>query len=215
MEPVGFPCSRGLFAPKCCSVPCWWIWRRGRWCTGFGEKPGGIYGLVSGTVAVNTSPPAATPRLIHIGAPGFWTGEGSFLTRQPRRIEMQAITAATMMHLPLHSMDQMEARDPRVVRNFAQILMINVDILIRIVHDLQQPDTARRIAAVLNRAGWIGDRPIPLTQAELGAMANASRKQVNAVLQRFAKEGWISNTYRNIGVLDSESLRRFATGDDA
>src|SRR5687767_43099 len=67
----------------------------------FGAPVGGIYGLVSGTVAVNTSPPTATPQLIHIGAQGFWTGEGSYLTRQPRRLELRAITATTMMHLPL------------------------------------------------------------------------------------------------------------------
>lgn len=180
----------------------------------FGASPGGIFGLVSGTLAVNTSPPTATPRLIHIGAPGFWTGEGSFLTRQPRRVELQAITETRMMHLPLHAMDQMEADDPRTLRCFAQILMLNVDILIRIVHDLQQPDTGRRIASVLIRVGSTGGKPVPLSQTMLGAMANASRKQVNAVLQQFAKAGWISNAYRAITVLEPERLRLFAAGED-
>jgi CRP-like cAMP-binding protein len=179
----------------------------------FGDAAGGIYGLVAGTIAVNTAPPTAAPQLVHIGAPGFWTGEGSFLTRQPRRVELRAITVATMMHLPLSAMDRMEAY-PNAVRYFAQIVMLNVDILIRIVHDLQYPDTARRIASVLNRAGWIGERPIPLTQTELGAMANASRKQVNAVLQRFEQAGWVSNTYRAITITNAEELSRFAAGED-
>lgn len=179
----------------------------------FGDPPGGIYGLVSGTVAVNTSPPTATPRLIHLGTPGFWTGEGSYLTREPRRIEMRAIAQTRMMHVPLGAMDQLEARDPRVVRYFTQIIMLNVDTLIRIVHDLQHPDTERRIASVLTRAAGVGDRPIPLSQTELGAMANASRKQVNAALQRFAKAGWVSKTYRAITVLDGKALGRLAAGD--
>lgn len=181
----------------------------------FGDPPGGIYGLVSGTVAVNTSPATATPQLIHVGTPGFWTGEGSFLTRQARRIEMRAITQTRMMHLPLSAMDQLEAQDPRAVRYFAQVLMVNVDLLIRIINDLQHPNTERRIAAVLRRAGGDSTAPIPLSQTELGAMSNASRKQVNAALQRFAKEGWVSNNYRIITVLDGEALRRFAAGDDA
>ncbi|MGO4841964.1 Crp/Fnr family transcriptional regulator, partial [Rhizobiaceae sp. 2RAB30] len=70
------------------------------------------------------------------------------------------------------------------MRNFSHILMASVDVLIRIVHDLQIPDASRRIASVLQRATWIGERPIPLTQSEIGVMANASRKQVNAALAR-------------------------------
>jgi CRP-like cAMP-binding protein len=179
----------------------------------FGDPIGGIYGLVAGTVAINTSPPTATPRLIHIGAPGFWTGEGCFLTREPRRIEMRALVPTTMMHLPLEAMDQMAMQDPNALRYFALILMVNVDTLIRIVHDLQHQDAARRIASVLHRAVWPADRPIPLSQTEIGVMANASRKQVNAALQRFAKAGWISNSYRAITVLDATELNRFAVGD--
>ena len=155
----------------------------------FDDPPGGIFGLVSGVVAINTSPSNATPRLIHVASPGFWTGEGSYLTRQPRRVDMQAIAPTRLMHLPLSVMDQMEADEPRVVRNFAQIIMINVDTLIRIIHDLQQPDAARRIAAVLNRAGTAGGPPVPLSQSDLGAMANASRKQVNAALQQYVEDG--------------------------
>jgi CRP-like cAMP-binding protein len=181
----------------------------------FGDPPGGIFGLVSGVVAINTSPSNATPRLIHVASPGFWTGEGSYLTRQPRRVDMQAIAPTKLMHLPLSVMDQMEADEPRVVRNFAQIIMINVDTLIRIIHDLQQPDAARRIAAVLNRAGTAGGPPVPLSQSELGAMANASRKQVNAALQQFAKAGWLTSAYRAIAIRDGNALARFAAeGDD-
>lgn len=178
-----------------------------------GDPMGGIYGLVAGIVAVNTSPPDAAPQLIHIGAPGFWTGEGSFLARQPRRIELRAISAATLMHLPLHAMDRMEANDSNAVRCFAQIMMANVDVLIRIVHDLQHPDTGRRIAAVLTRACCASDGKVLLTQSELGAMANASRKQVNAALHRFAEAGWASSTYRAIAVTDADGLRRFAAGE--
>jgi len=180
----------------------------------FADPPGGIFGLVSGVVAVNTSPPTATPRLIHVASPGFWTGEGAYLTRQPRRVDMQAIAPTKLMHLPLSVMDQMEADEPRVVRNFAQIIMINVDTLIRIVHDLQQPDAARRIAAVLNRAGAAGGPPMPLSQTELGAMANASRKQVNAALQRFARSGWLTSAYRAMTIHDSGALGRFAAEEE-
>jgi CRP-like cAMP-binding protein len=179
----------------------------------FGDPLGGIYGLVAGTITVNTAPPTETPRPIHLGVPGAWTGEGCFLTRQPRRLELRALVDTWMMHLPLDALDKMAARDPAVVQRVIQILMMSIEVLIRVVHDLQKPDTSRRIAAVLQRATEIGEAPIPLSQTELGAMANASRKQVNAALQRFAISGWVTNTYRSITVIDAEGLRRFAAGD--
>lgn len=179
-----------------------------------GDPLGGIYGLVTGTVTVNIAPAEHVPQLIHLGVPGAWTGEGCFLTRQPRRLELRALVATSMMHVPLEALDRMAARDPNVIRYVAQSVMMGVDILIRVIHDLQWPDATRRVAAVLQRATWIGEVPIPLTQAEVGAMANASRKQVNAALQRFAAAGWVSNTYRSITIIDPEALRRFASEGD-
>jgi CRP-like cAMP-binding protein len=179
----------------------------------FGDPLGGIYGLASGVIGIDAAPADSPLRRVHLGVPGFWTGEGCFLTRQPRRIELGAIVETTVLHLPLKKLDEMALRDPETIRRVAQSLMAGVDILIRIVHDLQQSDTDRRIASVLQRAGWIGDKPIPLTQTELGAMANASRKQVNAALQKFAAAAWIETSYRAITVTDAAGLRAFALGE--
>lgn len=180
-----------------------------------GDPIGGIYGLVAGTVAANIAPSMSAPRLIHLGAPGHWTGEGCFLTRQPRLGELRALVDTWMMHLPLDAMDYIAVRDPNAVRYFAQILIVTFNTLVRVIHDLQKPEAARRIASVLHRGTWIGDQPIPLSQSELGIMANASRKQVNAALQRFSDEGWVTNTYRSIVIMNAEALRRFAEGDEA
>jgi CRP-like cAMP-binding protein len=180
----------------------------------FGDPLGGIYGVVAGIMSVDSSPRHATPLLMHLGIPGTWTGEGCFFSRQPRRIELRAVVDSCMMHLPLEAMDQIAARDPNSVRNFAQILMMNVDTLLRIVHDLQQRDASRRIASVLWRISPDG-KAIPLSQTEIGTMANASRKQVNAALQRFEAEGWVKNSYRSIILTKVAELRRHAAGEDA
>lgn len=179
-----------------------------------GEPAGGIYGLVSGTVSVSIAPADATPRLVLLGVPGHWTGEACYLTRMPRRGDLRAVVETTMMYLPLEAMDQMTKQDPDVVRRFAHILMMSVEFLLRVVHDLQKPQAELRIASVLQRTSWIGDTPIPLSQEEIGAMANASRKQVNAALKRFTQAGWLTNTYRAVKITNVEALRRFAEGDD-
>jgi CRP-like cAMP-binding protein len=66
----------------------------------FGDPVGGIYGLVAGTVTVNSAPPDATPRPIHLGIPGAGAGEGSFMTGQPRRGELRALGETWMMRVP-------------------------------------------------------------------------------------------------------------------
>lgn len=177
------------------------------------DPAGGVYGLVAGTVSISLAPAGATPRLILLGAPGYWTGEGCFLTRQPRRGELRALVETTMLHLPLDALDQLAARDPAVVHHVAVMLMMNVEFLFRVIHDLQKPEADRRIASVLQRTTWIGETPIPLTQNEVGIMANASRKQVNAAIKRFSEAGWLSNTYRSITITNPGALRRFAEGD--
>lgn len=180
-----------------------------------GDPPGGLFGLVSGTMSINMAVAGALPRLVMLGIPGHWTGEGGFLTRTPRRIELRAVVETTVFHLPIEVMDQMAARDIDVVHHIATLLVVSVEFLMRMVHDLQKPDVDRRVASVLHRTSWIGEVPIPLSQAELGVMANASRKQVNATLKRFTEAGWLEHSYRTITVTDVVALRRFAEGDDA
>lgn len=179
----------------------------------FGDDLGGIYGLVSGVISITTAPPMATPQLVHIANPGWWTGEGCFLTRQPRKLGLRALVDTWMLNMPLDAMDKMMERQPTDYIHFSQILMINTDILIRIVNDLQKPEAEKRIAAVLQRMSWSGKQTLPITQNELGGMANASRKQVNAALKMFAAQGWISKDYRSVAVLDGECLHRFSEGE--
>lgn len=179
-----------------------------------GDPLGGIYGLVSGVVTIDTAPPGEPQRLVQVGMPGSWTGEGCFLSRQPRRLTLQARTHTWMLHLPLAAMDEIALAEPNATRCFSQILMATVDVLMQIVHDLQIPNAARRIASTLSRIASVSPQGIPLSQAEIGVMANASRVQVNSVLGRFTERGWISSAYRTITILDARALTAYARAGD-
>jgi CRP-like cAMP-binding protein len=177
-----------------------------------GEPPGGIYGIVSGAVIVNVAPPSATPHLLHLLTPGSWIGEGAFLSRDRRRIGLQAAIDSSAVYLPLDLMDQIAGRDPMATRRFTQILIMNLDIVLRAFYDLQEPDEYRRIARALRRVAALENTPVPLAQAALGMLANASRKTVNAALRRFAGSGWVTTAYRSVTVTNLEGLTRFAEG---
>ncbi|QPC42050.1 Crp/Fnr family transcriptional regulator [Kaustia mangrovi] len=175
-----------------------------------GGPPGGIYGLVDGTLKVSTAPVHGAPRFIVFGIRGHWAGEGPYLTGEPRRAELRAVTRCTLMHLSLDAMNRITAQNAEAIRCFAGITVTHFDVLARIVDDLLIPRAAQRIASVLHRTVLLTSPTLPISQEELGGMANASRKQVNAALARFAEQGWIRHSYRSIEVCDSQALLAFA-----
>lgn len=179
-----------------------------------GDPPGGIYGLVSGVMTVTAAPGLALPRIIHVGTPGMWTGEGSYMIGGPRWIGLRAAVACRALYLPLETMEQMTAADPSAARRFGEIPLINIDLLLRMVHDLLIKDADRRIAAVLLRATDGGAACLPLSQDALGDMACATRKQVNFALRRLGEAGWVAHGYRSVSVTDPARLRAFVAAED-
>ncbi|WP_313458804.1 Crp/Fnr family transcriptional regulator [Stenotrophomonas sp.] len=179
-----------------------------------GDPLGGIYGLVSGVVAVDIAPPGEECRLVQYGTPGSWTGEGCFLTRQPRRLDLRACGEVSVIHVPLAAMDELARGDAAVQGYIAQMLMSNVYVLMRIVHDLQIPQVDRRIASTMTRLQVAQSEALPITQTELGQLANASRRQVAAAFKRFIAQGWVEATYRSVRVTDAAALGRFALAEE-
>lgn len=177
------------------------------------DPPGGIYGLVEGVVSVTATPLSTVPRVGHVCWPGQWIGIGCYISREARRVGIRAATEAWMMYLPLEAMDQIERHDPASVRRFARILMGDYDIVLKAFLSLQKMGADRRIAAALQRISLEGV-PIPLTQTDLGEMANTSRKHANAALRRFEANGWLATHYRSITIKNVAALRSFAEADD-
>ncbi|CAM4184155.1 MULTISPECIES: Crp/Fnr family transcriptional regulator [Lelliottia] len=178
-----------------------------------GAPAGGIFGLVDGTVVINTAPLDSVPRLIHIAVPGGWTGEDSFLTGDTRRIEVVAQSETWILHVPIKAMEQMVSAYPNDIRAFGVISIQQADSALRIVHDLQKRNISSRIASALHRMSWSTDSPVTVSQDNLSIITNTSRKQVNNVIQRFVEEGWVETSYRSITVKDPSALLQHAEKD--
>lgn len=176
-----------------------------------GDPPGGIYGLIRGDLAVTIAAGSSGPHLAHLAMPGAWFGEGPFITGKPRRVGLETVTDAVLAHLPLREMERLASGDAEVMRAIAQIAMLNIDVALLTVEDLLIDAPARRVAAVLWRsAGGQPGRVIPMSQAELGRLANASRKYTLAALHQLIALGLVRQGYNRIEVLDPDALRRFA-----
>lgn len=179
------------------------------------DPPGGIYGLVSGALAISAETEGASPIVLRHGAPGVWLGASPFLTGGPRLVELRAASDCVVMHLPLAAMEVMAAQDPGAVRAFAQIVVANYVSLMELLQILLLPGSERRIAATLLRAARAGADPVPMTQAELAQSTNTSLRQVSATLRGFAEQGLVEPGYRAIRVLDLARLGRCAAGERA
>ena len=104
-------------------------------------------------------------------------------------------------------------------------------VYLAIVRDLLTANTDRRLAAVLLRVAgadtpdrpktepidpladpWAGPKGVPLTQAILAELANASPHTVARFVERTVKAGLIDWSYGRVRIVDFERLVALAAG---
>lgn len=174
-----------------------------------GDPGGGIYGVVDGVVVLTIAPAGQTPTIVQHASAGAWLGIMPFLGGSFRRAALRTLGETVLFHLPLEAMHEMARRDPRLSRAFDEIAAETMELFMQVIADLLQPDTSRRVAATLLRTTGAGEFRVPLTQLDLATMANASRRQVNTILQSFAARGWIAQGYGSVTVLNADELRGY------
>lgn len=181
-----------------------------------GDEPGGVYGIIDGSVGVLLPTSDSVVRLAEILRPGVWFGNGPLLTKGVRTLTFQAREAVTAMHVELGHLHEVGARSTDFMRILGSIGSVGAEIAIRTIQDLLIPQTERRIAATLLRVtgsasnfGPARTREVQLNQAELAEMANTSRHTVSRTLNLFENAGWIVVSYKNIRIQNSEKLAAF------
>lgn len=185
------------------------------------DPPGGMYGLVCGSVKISVAPGDDVPILAHVMTPGSWSGYGPAVTGCNRIAGLSAGRNCQVLFLPLHAINEIAARDPLAWRYIATLVLIDLKISIGAMDDLMIRNEFRRMIAVLLRAGGFrhgdGGEKAPLwldlSQSELAAMSNLARTTVATFLHRLEAEGQVEIRYGQIGVLAPEALRaRLAAG---
>lgn len=185
-----------------------------------GDGSGGVFGIVSGGVAVLGGSPCQRPALAHIERAGDWFGHGPVLRGGQRTLTFVAAEATTLLQVPLERLRPQLQVDPDFVARLAQMADASTETVIRVARDLLIRDSARRLAAVLLRVTAMGEVPpcdgngYALTQAQLGEMANISRHHVNRILGTMRRAGWIDVRYNRIRLLDVAALKAFAWTDE-
>lgn len=188
--------------------------RSGETVYSIGDPPGGLYGLVAGTFKIWLAPGDEGPSPGHVLTPGRWTGYGPAITGGNRIISLHAGRHCQALFLPLHSLNEMLAREPVWWRYLALLALLDTQLATGGLDDLVIRDEYRRFLAVLLRNGGCRygftptDKPvwIDINQTELAFMCNLSRTTAGGFLRRLEAQGHVEIGYRHIGILAPQAL---------
>lgn len=207
--------------------------RRGEALYQPGDGPGGMFGVAEGGIVLSIPGRNGVPTAAHIVRPSSWFGYGSVFNKQQRMLIPVANESSQVLYLGLGELEMLRATFPVAGRAFWQLAMSGDAANVAAISDLLIANTDRRLAAVLLRVTgaetqdrpkdlpidpmqadpWAGPNGVPLTQAMLGEMANASSQTVARFVDRAVKAGWIVWTYGRVRILDVEQLSAFAAGE--
>jgi CRP/FNR family transcriptional regulator, cyclic AMP receptor protein len=184
-----------------------------------GDPPGGMFGLVSGGLAISIAPGERGPYLAHFAPPGTWIGVAPAFTEQPRQAGLAVTRDTELLHLPLHSIREIVASDPGAWRFFGIAVIANTSVAIGAAEDLLIRDHFKLCIAVLLRLGGCRLRTMPeflpieidVNQDGLAALTNLSRTTAGAILRKLQASGYLEVSYRRIHILAPDALRAILT----
>jgi CRP/FNR family cyclic AMP-dependent transcriptional regulator len=183
------------------------------------DPPGGMYGLVSGSVKVAIAPGEDGPYIGHIMTPGSWSGYGPAIAGCNRIVGLTAGRNCQVLFLPLHAINEILAREPTGWRYLAGLALIDTQTAVGAMDDLMIRDEFRRLVAVLLRAGGYrhnggsaesnGNAPVwvDVNQSDLARMSNLSRSTAGAILRQLEADRLVSIGYGQIRILAPAALR--------
>lgn len=197
------------------------------------DNPGGMYGVVAGGILMATQGRDGLPLPGHIARCCHWFGYGSVLEKQRRSMIISANEPTVLLHVPLAELERLRAEFPTANRAYGKLATLGEALYLATVADLLIRDTDRRLAGVLLRvsgaepppyypgyrpsaeelARWSDDQGVPLTQALLAELANASPHTVARFVDRASQAGMIDWRYGRVRILDVLALSAFAAGD--
>jgi CRP-like cAMP-binding protein len=184
------------------------------------DESSGLFGIISGAIAIEGGHRRQSPLMMHVLRPGEWFGIKAVFLGGPRELTYRALEPTRLLLVPRSRIFPLMQAKGDVAMRVGQLAELATRLGSWIARDLQTPDAGRRLASVLFRVLGAGevqpDDPegFRLSHQQLGEMANLSRHHVGRKLASFEAAGWIGCGYNRIRLLDGEGLAAFAYGDD-
>ncbi|WP_216665441.1 Crp/Fnr family transcriptional regulator [Pseudoruegeria sp. HB172150] len=183
-----------------------------------GEATDGIYGVVSGSVALALTQGATVRNPVTVHLPGSWFGETELLETSSARGFFFANRQCELLAVPRAEVLRMAEERPECWRWLGLLSVRQIRTGLETLEDIRRRNAAARIAATIlsiGRVRWRGNMPEPsneivITQGELAALSVVSRASVVQLLNEFENAGLIKRLYGRIRLTDATNLRKIA-----
>ncbi|WP_068119463.1 Crp/Fnr family transcriptional regulator [Tropicimonas marinistellae] len=187
----------------------------------YGDKPDGLYGLISGSVRMDTIWSRHGPSMLSTFHAGAWLGEAEFLADSPRITSMSALRSCEYLFIGAKTIETLARERPELWRGIGLLAFEHLSLAVAALDDAMIRSSKARLAAVLvrlcgARLGTAEDSvssEIDVTQSDLAQMANLSRSVVGSHLEEFERNGIIRRSYGRMSVTDIDALRAAAGVD--
>jgi CRP/FNR family transcriptional regulator, cyclic AMP receptor protein len=179
-----------------------------------GDDEGGLFALVEGDVSFYTSAGTSGAPLLHIFGPGFWTGEGTIITGDPKRISLVARGPLTALTVSRTEVLRLLAARPEWWREIGRLAVQLQQLAAGGAADLVLPTSELRCAAVLLRISGLryhdaaGRSIVQLSHEELAQMSGISRQTAARSIAALEEKGLIRLRYGTIEMLAPAQLRQ-------
>jgi CRP-like cAMP-binding protein len=206
------PVLREKLLARCRLLP---PFERGQYLLRFGDKPDGIYGIVSGGFSFQIAPHEQGPQTVHLYRSGAWVGELAYILDTTRATWIMATRRGCAVCLPRSDLQALTAAEPELWRWIALCLAHNTRIAISAIDDMTIRSPRRRLAAILLRLAGLRPDPeqehassleLDLTQADLASLSNMSRTVVGENLGQLEDHGFLECGYGVIRLIDPAGL---------
>lgn len=178
-------------------------------------QPGNaIVGLAQGCLACQLPPRVDASSLVHLFAPGSWTGELSFFSGGVRRVDTIAYTDSYCVRLSKANLEKIVKVEPGYWQWCNLLTALTFDVTLMTLDALTTFDATARIAKTLKRLAIISEKTslAKTSQADIGAMAGLSRKGAHDALKRLEQMGIVRCGYGTVDILCRDALEQVVQG---
>jgi CRP/FNR family transcriptional regulator, cyclic AMP receptor protein len=180
-----------------------------------GDAGNGLYGILSGEVAINTFSADGKEILLNLLRPGEIFGEIALLDAKERTAGAMAKTASDLLFIDRGDFIPFLERHPQVCVRLLTVLCNRMRWTSQIIEDVIFLDLPGRLAKKLLDFAELHGRSVSegieldlhLSQYDLGTLTGASRESVNKVLTLWRRNGLISLQQRKIIIQRPAELR--------
>ena len=178
-----------------------------------GEQADSFFYLKQGRIKIFLTSENGMEKTLSLLEPGNIFGEAAFFDGMPRVSSAKTICPSEIVRVTRRDLLRDFTKEPELAMSLLTLLSHTVRMLSNQVDNMTFLQANQRIALQLLKLQGESDRKgkeIYCTHEDLGNLAGTSRVTVSKILNRFAKNNWISTHYRSIIIQDADALQEFA-----